>query len=93
MTKKQLRAGQQRLVSLVERAHAKGKTYRGHKRKQTTSVRAQTAIITQNVNPPIPLTSHDWCAYWEGTEESRQYGWGRTHDEAVADLKANYPAP
>lgn len=48
-------------------------------------------IVTDNVRPPIPVTTHDWCAYYDGDEERQQYGWGPTETEAVADLRANYP--
>lgn len=36
--------------------------------------------------PPIPDRRSDWCAYPDGEEENGRYGWGRTEDEAVADL-------
>jgi hypothetical protein len=37
--------------------------------------------------PPIPWRNFDWCAYDDrrGADDS-PYGWGRTEDEAVADL-------
>jgi len=43
-------------------------------------------IITRHVYPPIPLRSFDWCAYRDGQEELGGYGYGRTEQEAVADL-------
>jgi hypothetical protein len=47
-------------------------------------------IVTQFVNPPIPIRNRDWCAYYWGWEESRRYGWGKTKEEAIQDLKDNY---
>jgi len=37
--------------------------------------------------PPIPCRNFDWCAYDDrrGADDS-PYGWGRTEDEAVANL-------
>jgi hypothetical protein len=43
-------------------------------------------IVTDHVFPPVPSRSFDWCAYYEGEEEKQSYGWGRTEEEAVADL-------
>ena len=43
-------------------------------------------IVTVFVYPPIPLRKFDWCAYYEGTEESGNYGWGATEDDAIASL-------
>ena len=47
-------------------------------------------IITEFVYPPIPIRTHDWCAYYDGEAESRRYGWGQTEAEAILDLKGNY---
>lgn len=44
-------------------------------------------IITSEVKPPIPTRDFDYCAFEEGNEESQQYGWGATPEEAIADLK------
>lgn len=52
-----------------------------------------TRIITDNIRPPIPTRSHDWCAYYDGCEEDQEYGYGATEAEAIADLKANYDDP
>lgn len=49
-------------------------------------------IITSFVNPPIPIRTHDWCAFYEGEEEAGDYGWGRTEAEAIQDFK-DYCAP
>jgi hypothetical protein len=46
-------------------------------------------IVTDHVFPPVPSRSFDWCAYYEGEEEKQNYGWGRTEEEAVADLLAD----
>ncbi len=52
-------------------------------------------IRTTFVFPPIPDRSHDWSAIdedtYDGAEDSRtrgQIGYGRTEQEAIADLKA-----
>lgn len=50
-------------------------------------------IVTEHVNPPIPVRTSDWCAYYEGHEESGEYGYGATEAEAIADLKDNYGDP
>jgi hypothetical protein len=46
-----------------------------------------TRIITTYVYPPIPVRTSDWSAHIDGREEDGPYGWGRTRDEAVADLE------
>lgn len=43
-------------------------------------------LHTTFVYPPIPIRTMDWCAYRDGTEETGRCGWGRTEDEAIADL-------
>lgn len=38
--------------------------------------------------PPIPLRQFDWRAMHDGDdEEPSRHGWGRTPEEALADLK------
>ena len=38
--------------------------------------------------PPIPLRQFDWRACYDGDdEEPSRHGWGRTAEEALADLK------
>jgi hypothetical protein len=38
--------------------------------------------------PPIPLRQFDWRAMYDGDdEEPSRHGWGRTPEEALADLK------
>ncbi len=44
-------------------------------------------IVTEFVNPPIPIRVHDWIAYRKGYEEDQVYGWGRTEAEALAALR------
>ena len=44
-------------------------------------------IVTKHVFPPIPIRSFDWCAYYEGEEESGDYGWGATEAAAIADFE------
>ena len=53
-------------------------------------------IITTHVYPPIPIRSMDWCATTDdydadcdqdGFFSTSPIGWGRTEEEAIADLK------
>lgn len=44
-------------------------------------------IITEHVYPPIPIRIFDWCAFYEGCEEEQNYGWGKTKEEAIENLK------
>ena len=49
--------------------------------------RKSPKIITTDVYPPIPVRTSDWCAFRDGDEEdSGKYGWGRTEQDAIADL-------
>lgn len=43
-------------------------------------------IVTSYWAKPIPPREFDWCAYFDGAEESGPIGHGRTEAEAVADL-------
>lgn len=44
-------------------------------------------IITSFVYPPIPIRTHDWCAYRENdVEDASKYGWGSSKLEAVTAL-------
>lgn len=47
-------------------------------------------IVTSFVYPPIPIRTHDWCAYREDDEPNdnghMRQGFGATEDEAIADL-------
>lgn len=45
-------------------------------------------IVTTHVNPPIPWRDHDWCAYFDGDEDTGNYGYGETRLEAIAELLA-----
>ena len=48
---------------------------------------SESRIVTSHVFPPIPMRSHDWCAYHENdVEDLRRYGWGPTEVEALKDL-------
>jgi hypothetical protein len=58
-----------------------------------TEAVAHEKIITVNEYPPIPDRSCDWLAHYEGEEEKGDYGWGRTEQEAINDLKENYEEP
>lgn len=45
-------------------------------------------IITVHTYPPIPIRDYDWCAYHDGDDEiASRYGWGKTEQEALADLR------
>jgi len=44
-------------------------------------------IVTSHVYPPIPIRQWDWCAFLDGQEEDGPYGWGRTEEEAIAELE------
>jgi hypothetical protein len=38
--------------------------------------------------PPIPMRQYDWRASHDGDDEDpSRHGWGRTPEEALADLK------
>jgi len=46
-------------------------------------------IVTQYECPPIATRDTDWMAYDEDTydpESNRIVGWGKTKEEAIADL-------
>lgn len=44
-------------------------------------------MVTHHIFPPIPVRAFDWCAYWDGEEETCHYGYGVTEAEAIADLQ------
>lgn len=65
--------------------------YLEKKREIDSEVECQPAdVVTQYICPPIPDRRWDWCAYRKGEEESGNYGWGRTAQEAVEELEAMY---
>jgi hypothetical protein len=43
-------------------------------------------IKTLHVFPPIPIRSHDWCAWEDGADPESTHGWGATEEEAKANL-------
>lgn len=47
---------------------------------------AERKITTEFVHPPIPLRQFDWSAVRDGWDEDEPIGWGKTEDEAIADL-------
>ena len=47
-------------------------------------------IVTSFVDPPIPFRGADWCAFFDGEEESGPCGWGATEREAMQDLIDNH---
>lgn len=53
----------------------------------------QDKIRTVFVHPPIPYRGNDWCAYFDGQEESSHYGWGKTEKAAIDDLNQHYGVP
>ena len=50
-------------------------------------------IITNHIRPPIPTRDYDWCAYYEGTEEDGNYGYGETEDKAIESLQDLWEEP
>ena len=49
------------------------------------------SIVTVYSPPPIPTNKMDWTAYIDGQEEHGCYGYGRTEQEAIADLFTSWP--
>ena len=47
-------------------------------------------VVVTCVFPPIPDRSFDWCAHFDGDEESGVYGYGATEAEAIADFVENH---
>ena len=47
-------------------------------------------IVTTCDFPPIPIREFDWCAFYEGDEESGPRGYGATEAEAIEDFVTNY---
>lgn len=48
-------------------------------------------IVTSHQRPPIPTNKMDWCALFDGQEESGPYGYGATELDAVNDLLTSHP--
>lgn len=48
-------------------------------------------IKTEYWAKPIPPRQFDWCAWYDGEEESGRNGYGRTEQAAVDDLTDNWP--
>lgn len=48
-------------------------------------------LITVNEYPPIPDRRWDWHAFWDGDEETGDYGYGKTEQEAIDDLLSEHP--
>ena len=44
-------------------------------------------VKTQFINPPIPIRSFDWIAWFDGEEDSSFTGHGKTEEEAKNNLK------
>jgi len=44
-------------------------------------------IIVDYVYPPIPVRIFDYVAYYDGCEEEGPYGYGRTKQEAIDELR------
>ena len=49
-------------------------------------------VVIEHVNPPIPLREWDFCAHFDGEEESGMRGQGATAQAAIDDLKDNLDA-
>ena len=47
-------------------------------------------IKTVCIYPPIPDRRFDWCAFYDGDEESGRIGYGATEAEAIEDFVTNY---
>lgn len=47
-----------------------------------------TKILTAHMFPPIPLRSMDWSAVTDEYDLGHPIGWGRTEQDAMADLLA-----
>lgn len=48
-------------------------------------------IITNHAYPPIPVRHMDWVAWYDDEgEEAGNYGYGRTEEAAIFDLRRNY---
>ena len=43
-------------------------------------------IITRNIYPPIPIREFDWTAVTDNYDLGSPVGYGRTEQEAIADL-------
>lgn len=43
-------------------------------------------LVVTHEPPPIPLRQFDWCVWQDGHEEARNYGYGATRTEAVANF-------
>jgi hypothetical protein len=43
-------------------------------------------IRTEHVYPPIPMRQFDWRAVFDGYEPGDVMGYGKTREEAIADL-------
>jgi len=44
-------------------------------------------IICEHVCPPIPIRDFDWCAHFDSYEPGHPQGYGKTREEAIADLR------
>lgn len=56
------------------------------------AIRAEPRVLVEHVNPPIPVRSHDYRAWFDGQEESGPTGEGATAADALDDLKDNLDA-
>jgi hypothetical protein len=43
-------------------------------------------IITERINPPIPVNNFDWTAYRDGYDAGDPVGYGTTERAAIEDL-------
>lgn len=49
-------------------------------------------IITEFINPPIPIRHFDWAAHFHGYEPGEPIGYGATEEDAIADLRTQQDA-
>jgi hypothetical protein len=71
----------------LARAAAKGKLQQDGTR-MPRKIQYVRDISLSFEQPPIPLRQFDWRAMHHGDdEEPSRHGWGRTPEEALADLK------
>ena len=47
-------------------------------------------VVTQYIQPPVPTTRFDWCAWFDGMEVEGPYGWGPTETAAKRDLDQQF---
>lgn len=46
----------------------------------------KSEILTNHINPPIPIRQYDWEAFREDYDEGGIIAYGRTEEEAIKNL-------